>query len=182
MKNGTPTGFQDRNGQDIKTADRIKHTGDGSILTINKFGKAVSVLGFQYDLQNLAVSRGMNPDGTYFAHLTEYDLTDEVPAKPEGETVKPGDDVENMAPPRVKDPRNEKLLKKEKTKKLKPADPKVVRRLLADPEREAVDNGLTVEDARRLITLQDFQDEDLADELRDRGYTGEITKTKTIKI
>ena len=27
-----------------------------------------------------------------------------------------------------------------------------------------------------------YQDEDLCDELRDRGYHGEITKTKTIKI
>lgn len=67
LKNGTPTGFQDRNGKEIKTADRIKHRVDGSILTIDKFARAVSQLGFKYDLLNLNVSRGMNPDGTYFA-------------------------------------------------------------------------------------------------------------------
>ncbi len=49
LKNGTPTGFQDKNGKDIKTADRIKHTVDGSILTIDKFARAVSPLGFKYD-------------------------------------------------------------------------------------------------------------------------------------
>ena len=49
-------------------------------------------------------------------------------------------------------------------------------------ERAAVKMDLTIEQARRVIAIQDFQDEDLADELRERGYHGEITKTKTIKI
>ena len=49
-------------------------------------------------------------------------------------------------------------------------------------EDAGVQNGCTPEDARRILTLQDYQDEDLCDELRERGYHGEITKTKTIKI
>ena len=172
LKNGTPTGFQDKNGKDIKTADRIKHVLDGSILTIDKFARAVSRLGFKYDLLNLNVSRGMNPDGTYFARLTDYELTDDVPAKPEGPTVTPGNDAENMAPDRVRDPRNVSLKKKNWKKN----------RTVEEMEDDAVQNGCTLDEARRILTLQDFQDEDLADELRARGYQGEITKTKTIKI
>lgn len=49
-------------------------------------------------------------------------------------------------------------------------------------EQKTVQEGCTPEEARRILTLQDYQDEDLCDELRDRGYHGEITKTKTIKI
>ena len=49
-------------------------------------------------------------------------------------------------------------------------------------EATAVQNGCTPDDARMKLALQDAQDEDLADELRDRGYTGTITKTKTIII
>lgn len=172
VKNGTPTGFQDRNGHDIKTADRIKHIVDGSILTIDKFSRAVSPLGFKYDLPNMVVSRGMNPDGTYFAKLTDYELTDEQPPKYPGETVTPGDDADNMAPARVRDPRN-KSLKKENWKK---------NRKVEDMGAEAVQNGCTPDEARRLLILQDYQDEDLADELRARGYHGEIKKSKTIRI
>ena len=168
LKNGTPTGFQDRNGKDIKTADRIKHILDGSILTIDKFARAVSQLGFKYDLLNLNVSRGMNPDGTYFARLTDYELTDDVPAKPEGPTVSPGDDAQNMVPDTFRDPEADKPRKHAKKKK--------------DDEQRALDEGVTVDEARRILTLQDFQDEELCDELRERGYKGEITKTKTIKI
>lgn len=170
LKNGTPTGFQDRNGKEIKTADRIKHRVDGSILTIDKFARAVSQLGFKYDLLNLNVSRGMNPDGTYFAKLTDYELTDEEPVKTKVATVAPGTDAENMAPDRVRDPRNEKLHGKRRRTPRK-----------AD-EDDAVQNGVTVDKARRILAIQDFQDEELCDELRDRGYRGEITKTKTIKI
>ena len=164
LKNGTPTGFQDKNGKDIKTADRIKHTVDGSILTIDKFARAVSPLGFKYDLLTLHVSRGMNADGTYFSRLTDYVLTDEVPPKHEGETVRLGTDADNMAPDRVRDPRNERLHGPKRRKGARPEDTE-------EPE-----------EARRILTLQDYQDEDLCDELRDRGYHGEITKTKTIKI
>ena len=164
LKNGTPTGFQDKNGKDIKTADRIKHTADGSILTIDKFARAVSPLGFHYDLLTLHVSRGMNADGTYFSRLTDYELTDEVPPKPEGETVRLGSDADNMAPDRVRDPRNAHLHGPKRRKGARPEGTE-------EPE-----------EARRILTLQDYQDEDLCDELRDRGYKGEITKTKTIKI
>lgn len=164
VKNGTPTGFQDKNGAEIKTADRIKHVTDGSILVIDKFGKAVSPLGFKYDLTTMHCSRGMNPDGTYFAHLTDYELTDEEPPKPKGPTVKPGSDAENMAPDSVRE-----HSKKYRTKAIREA------------EAEAVENG-TVDEARKTLALQDYQDEDLCDELRARGYHGEITKTKTIKI
>lgn len=163
MKNGTPTGFQDRNGKDIKTADRIKHVSDGSILTIDKFGKAVSPLGFKYELTSMNVSRGMNPDGTYFAHLTDYELTEEVPFRPEGETVRPGDDSENMAPERVRDPRNEKLLKKNRKKKAEKDD-------------------VTPAEAIRILTIQDFADDELAEELQARGWHGSIQKVRTIQI
>ena len=173
VKNGTPTGFQDRNGHDIKTADRIKHIVDGSILTIDKFSRAVSPLGFKYEIASMkGISRGMNPDGTYFARLTDYELTDDVPPKHEGPTVSPGDDADNMAPTRVRDPRN-KALRKENWKK---------NRSVEDMEEEAVQNGCTPDEARRLLLLQDYQDEDLADELRARGYHGEIKKSKTIRI
>lgn len=171
LKNGTPTGFQDKNGKDIKTADRIKHTVDGSILTIDKFARAVSPLGFHYNLLAMHVSRGMNADGTYFSRLTDYELTDELPPKHEGEVVRLGTDADNMAPDRVRDPRNERL-----------HGPKRRKGALRDMEAEAVQDGCTPEEARRILTLQDYQDEDLCDELRDRGYHGEITKTKTIKI
>ena len=164
LKNGTPTGFQDKNGKDIKTADRIKHTVDGSILTIDKFARAVSPLGFKYDLLTLHVSRGMNADGTYFSRLTDYELTDEVPPKHEGEVVRLGNDADNMAPDRVRDPRNERLHGPKRRKGARPE-------YTEEPE-----------EARRILTLQDYQDEDLCDELRDRGYHGEITKTKIIKI
>ena len=90
VKNGTPTGFQDKNGAEIKTADRIKHVVDGSICVIDKFVRAVSPLGFRYELSSLHCSRGMNVDGTYFAKLTDYELTDEEPPKPKGESVRPG--------------------------------------------------------------------------------------------
>lgn len=75
-----------------------------------------------------------------------------------------------MAPDRVRDPRNEKLHGKRRRTPRK-----------AD-EDDAVQNGVTVDQARRILAIQDFQDEELCDELRDRGYRGEITKTKTIKI
>lgn len=86
--------------------------------------------------------------------------------------MKAGDDAQNMAPDRVRDPRNASL-KKENWKKT------MRQRKL---EAAAVADGVTVEQARLILTLQDFQDEDLCDELRERGYHGEITKTKTIKI
>lgn len=173
MKNGTPTGFQDKNGVEIKTADRIKHVADGSILVIDKFCKAVSALGFKYELGSMHCSRGMNPDGTYFAHLTDYELTDEEPPKPKGPTVKPGNDAENMAPDSVREHVNTApKSKKYRTKAIREAE----------AEAEAVENGITVDEARKALALQDYQDEDLCDELRARGYHGEITKTKTIKI
>ena len=77
-----------------------------------------------------------------------------------------------MAPDRVRDPRNASL-KKENWKKT------TRQRKL---EAAAVENGLTVNEARMKLALADFQDEDLCDELRERGYHGEITKTKTITI
>lgn len=213
LKNGTPTGFQDRNGQEIKTADRIKHVVDGSICVIDKFARAVSPLGFKYELSSLHCSRGMNVDGTYFAKLTDYELTDEEPPKPKGESVRPGNDGENMAPDRVRDPRNESL-KKENWKKVRKAAEmselqkyidklpleghavdvitpeaqgdairiKLDGRDITFDEIKAVANGITEDDARKTLALQDYQDEDLADELRARGYHGEIRRTKTIII
>lgn len=173
MKAGTPTTFYDKKGNTIKVGDRIKHE-DGTILTIDKFGRAVSPFGIVHDLKrepaerNVAVADGK----TVLTKLAKWTLTDETPAAPEGETVKPGDDIENMAPPRIKDPRNESL-KKENWKK---------NRKVEDMEAEAVQHGCTPDEARRLLLLQDYQDEDLTDELRARGYHGEIKKSKTIRI
>ena len=59
---------------------------------------------------------------------------------------------------------------------------KRTRKAKDDAEATAVQNGCTPDEARMKLALQDAQDEDLADELRDRGYAGTITKTKTIII
>lgn len=175
MKAGTPTGFQDKNGTTIKVGDRIKHA-DGTINVIDKFGKAQSVFGFKYDLDKVGtLSRGMAPDGTYFARITDWEITDD-PAPAEaviGETVKPGNDGQNMAPADMTDPQAGKA-QRPKRKRAKTA------------EAKAVEDGVTPDEARDLIlrkyALEDYSDEDLTDELRGRGYKGEITKTKTIKI
>lgn len=177
MKAGTPTAFQDRNGVTIKVGDRIKHA-DGTIHTIDRYGSAASALGFRYSLYTLGtIHRGMDEKGDTYARIMDWVVTDDpAPAKPEGPTVKPGDDAQNMAPDRVRDPRNASL-KKENWKKKTTRQSKL--------EAAAVADGVTVGQARRILTLQDFQDEDLCDELRERGYHGyhgEITKTKTIKI
>ena len=173
MKAGTPTAFQDRNGVTIKVGDRIKHA-DGTIHTIDRYGSASSALGFRYPLDSVGtIRRGIDEKGDTYARIMDWEVTsDPAPAKPEGPTVKPGDDAQNMAPDRVRDPRNE-LLKKENWRKT------TRQRKL---EAAAVDNDLTVNEARMKLALADYQDEDLADELRERGYHGEITKTKTIKI
>lgn len=164
LKKGTPTDFQDKSGVAIKIGDRIKSVQDGTILTIDKFGKGVSALGFKYDLPNLGpVSRGMNEDGTYFARLSAWSLTDEEPVKPQGEILT-ADDVAELAPPSVKDPRN--------TSKYRDKDVSV-----DDVDYEGIHDNIV-----NLAALEDYQDEDLTEELRRRGYHGEITKTKTIKI
>lgn len=213
MKNGTPTGFQDKNGAEIKTADHIKNIADGSILVIDKFGKAVSALGFKYELPNMHCSRGMNEDGTYFARLTDYELTQEEQPKPKGEVVT-ADDVADMAPPAVKDKRDtkpkSKYYKTEAARRRKTSLAcKYANQLAAEgyevnvmtaedqsgdirveldghdvsfEELETIANGGTQEDAAKMLSLGDYQDEDLCGELRARGYHGEITKTKTIKI
>ena len=49
-------------------------------------------------------------------------------------------------------------------------------------ETEAVDKGIPVEDARKLLALQDYDDEELADELQARGYKGRLVKTKTLNL
>lgn len=208
LKNGTPTGFQDKNGVEIKTADRIKHVVDGSICVIDKFARAVSPLGFKYELSSLHCSRGMNIDGTYFAKLTDYELTTEEPPKPKGESVRPGNDGENMAPDRVRDPRNASLKKVRKAAEMSELQKYIDKLLLeghavdvSTPEAQgdairvkldgrditfdeikAVANGITEDDARKMLALQDYLDEDLTNELRARGYHGEIRRTKTIKI
>lgn len=113
------TGFQDRYGKAIKVGDRIKSIQDGAILVIDKARRACSPLGFKYDLATGCgpVSRGLNEKNEAFAHLTTWELTDApAPAKPQGPTVSPGDDAQNMAPDYVRDPRNASL-KKENWKK-----------------------------------------------------------------
>ena len=208
LKNGTPTGFQDKNGVEIKTADRIKHVVDGSICVIDKFARAVSPLGFKYELSSLHCSRGMNIDGTYFAKLTDYELTDEEPPKPKGESVRPGNDGENMAPDRVRDPKKVNWKKVRKAAEMSGLQKSIDKLLLeghavdvSTPEAQgdairikldgrditfdeikAVANGITEDDARKMLALQDYQDEDLTNELRARGYHGEIRRTKTIII
>ena len=208
LKNGTPTGFQDKNGVEIKTADRIKHVVDGSICVIDKFARAVSPLGFKYELSSLHCSRGMNVDGTYFAKLTDYELTDEEPPKPKGESVRPGNDGENMAPDRVRDPKKVNWKKVRKAAEMSGLQKSIDKLLLeghavdvSTPEAQgdairikldgrditfeeikAVANGITEDDARKMLALQDYQDEDLTNELRARGYHGEIRRTKTIII
>lgn len=210
LKNGTPTGFQDKNGAEIKTADRIKHIGDGSVLVIDKFGKAVSALGFKHELTNMHCSRGMNEDGTYFARLTDYEITQEEQPKPKGEVVT-ADDVADMAPPAVKDKRNTAPKSKSEAARRRKTSlaVKYANQLAAEghevtvataedqggdirveldghdvsfEELETIANGGTQEDAAKMLSLGDYQDEDLCGELRARGYHGEITKTKTIKI
>lgn len=66
LKAGTPIGFQDKDGATLKVGDRIKNIHDASICVIDKFGKAVSPLGFKYDPASLNVSRGLQEDGNYF--------------------------------------------------------------------------------------------------------------------
>lgn len=166
MKKGTSIGYLDRKGDTIKVGDRIKSLQDGTIYVIDKYGHAVSALGFRHNPEGLGpVSRGMNADGTYYARLDELVVTDEpAPATPEGEVVKPGSDSDNMAPDRVKDPRNVKL-----------------RKYTKDSEDRAVQEGCTPSEARRILTLQDFTVEEICDELRDRGYFGQVTKRITIE-
>lgn len=161
MKAGTPTAFQDRNGVTIKVGDRIKHD-DGTINTIDKYGSATSRFGIRTALDKIGhIHRGIAENGEAYARIMDWELTDEpAPAAPEGPTVKPGDDAQNMAPDRLRG---------------KPTGKKTA-------EDAGVQNGCTPEEARRILTLQDYQDEDLCDELRERGYHGEITKTKTLKI
>ena len=169
LKAGTPTGFQDCICTVIKVGDRIKH-GDGTILVIDKYGRAVSKYGIATTLDKLCpVDRGIDLRGQHYARLRDYMITNEpAPAKPEGETVKPGSDSDNMAPDRVRDPRNESL-KKENWHKTKAA------------EEKAVQEGCTLSEARRILTLQDFTVEELCAELRDRGYFGQVTKRITIE-
>lgn len=173
MKAGTPTAFQDKNGTTIKVGDRIKHS-DGTINVIDKFGKAQSAFGFKYDLDKLGtLHRGMNPDGTYYARIVDWEITDEpAPAKPEGETVKPGNDGQNMAPKEMTDPQAGKAQAPKRRRK----------KTAEDAEAAAVQDGCTPEEARRILTLQDYQDDDLADELQNRGWHGIIVKKRTIKI
>lgn len=217
MKTGTPTAFQDKSGATIKSEDRIKSIIDGSILTIDKFGKAVSPLGFKYDLASLHLSRGMNPDGTYFAKLTDYELTDEQPPEPQGEVITP-EMVDSFARPEPHDKRDTSKYSRRKGAKhnvlaeLQPYIDKLVAaghdiavigpEAQTDPVRieldgcavtyaevknaaDAIDIPAVLEavqdhdNARKVLALQD---EDLCDELRARGYRGEISRTKTIKI
>lgn len=172
MKAGTPTGFQDMNGAAIKVGDRIQHD-DGTIVVIDKFGRTVSRFGIVTALDKVGtVRRGMNEDGTYFARIVDWKITDDpMPSRPEGETVKPGDDSQNMAPDRVREHVN-----------TAPKSKKYRTKAIREAEAEAVANGITVDEARKVQALQDYQDEDLCDELRARGYHGEVIKTKTIKI
>lgn len=53
---------------------------------------------------------------------------------------------------------------------------------MAKAEAEAVDKSVSVEEARKIIALQDYDDEDLADELLARGYHGELKRTKTLRF
>lgn len=170
MKAGTPTAFQDRNGATIKVGDRIKHD-DGTINTVDKFGSATSRFGIRTALDKLGhIHRGIAENGEAYARIMDWELTDEpAPAAPEGPTVKPGDDAQNMAPDRLRGkPTGKRTSRQQKQEKT--------------AEDAGVQNGCTPEEARRILTLKDYQDEDLCDELRERGYHGEITKTKTIKI
>jgi hypothetical protein len=63
-----------------------------------------------------------------------------------------------------------------------PKSKKYRTKAIREAEAEAAENDITVDEDRKALALQDYQDEDLCDELRARGYHGEITKTKTIKI
>lgn len=144
MKAGTPLAFQDLHGDTIKVGDRIKHA-DGTIYTIDKFGRAKSALGFIHTLRtDLHAISIPQPDGSCLYKLKDWEITDEpAPAAPEGETVTPGNDADNFAPPRVKDPRTANL----KGKKRKGA---------RKDEEAAVDNGVTHDEALRILTIQDF--------------------------
>lgn len=174
MKAGTPTTFRDKNGNDIKVGDRIKHE-DGTIYTIDKFGRAVSVYGIVHALKDCKpIVYGTDGRGTYYTQLPGWELTDEYPAAPEGEKISPGDDIQNMAPPRVKDPR--------KLRKGARKTPPTEDELLAEQEAKAVAEGVTPEQAHAALILTELPDEVIADELRGRGFTGELTRIQTLKI
>ena len=184
---GTETGFSDKNRIHIKVGDNIRHVYNGTILTIDKFCKGVSAHGFKHELPGLKpVLHYQDADGKYYTILEDWELTTEQPAKLEGEPLTPAD-VAELAPARVKDPR--KLRKG--AKKLQPADPEVIKKLYTPPtedellveqEAKAVAEGVTPEQAHAALVLTELPDEVIADELRSRGFAGELTRIQTLKI
>lgn len=185
LAKGAETGFSDKNGKPIRVGDRIKSVMDGSILTIDKFSMGVSKLGFKYGLAKLQpVHRGQNENGTYFAKLTAWELTSEEPETIDVETVRLGNDAQNMAPARVADPRNVNL-KKENWGKSKKS--------VKEMEAEAVKNGVTVEEAKTILKKQSkpekaikglsaFTDDEIAAELKRRGWRGVLEKASRVQI
>lgn len=171
---GTETGFSDRLRRPIKIGDNIKNLNNGTILTIDKFGKAVSAHGFKHDLPGLKpVVHFQDDAGIYYSILEDYELTDEKPADVQGEPLKP-EDIAEIAPARVKDPR--------KLRKGARKTPPTEDELLAEQEAEAVAQGVTPEQAHAALILTELPDEVIADELRGRGFTGELTRIQTLKI
>lgn len=171
---GTETGFSDKNRSPIKVGDNIKHVYNGTILTIDKFCKGVSAHGFKHELPGLKPVLHFHDGGSkYYTILEDWELTDEQPVKVEGEPLKP-EDIAEIAPARVKDPR--KLRKG--AKKTPPTEDE----LLAEQEAKAVAEDVTPEQAHAALILTELPDEVIADELRGRGFTGELTRIQTLKI
>lgn len=187
---GMDTGFRDCLGCVVRIGDRVKNPATGVICEIDKNGKAVGPAGVRYDLGSGMGRVERIPelsdlgDIIYIPYLVEWEVTKEEQKKISGESVIWPEDLDMEVPPR----RRQKKVRKGATR-------------LKEMEDEAVRNGVTVDEARMIlesdctrddvdgvewdlrgIALDDYQDEDLADELNRRGYRGEITKTKTIKI
>ena len=183
LAKGTETGFSDKHGKPIKVGDCIKSAVDGSVLTVDKFSMGVSRLGFKYGLAKLQpIHRGQNENGTYFARLTVWEITSEEPQPVEVESVHPGDDTDNIAPTRVRDPRNTNLKKENWHKES-----------VAEMEAEAVKNGVTVEEAKAILKKQSkpekadrglsaFTDDEIAAELKRRGWRGVLKKSSRVQI
>ena len=164
LRLGMKTQYTDINGAAIKVGDRIQHVRDNVIYTVNKYKQAEGPHGVKLPLRGLYPSKNFRiiPD-------------EEAAAIADGVT---GDEAREIQKEQQPDPLA-----------LKPADPEVVRNLLTGQapetpaEPEPTDEApVPDEDTPDYSALGDFQDEDLADELRARGFRGRLTKTKILNI
>ena len=91
-KKGHETGFKAK-GKPIKVGDRIRNINDGLVLYIDKWGTPVGPCGVRYKLKTM--------------DLSQWELYDGPSETKEPAPVQvPADDVAEIAPERVKDPRD----------------------------------------------------------------------------